>query len=77
MLSIPTDCLQCERVGWTCDMQVFAPAATFYYDTEDFYQSTLDFKGILSPAGWGDATHHGTLDSVSKIWTQGNIARKL
>lgn len=22
MLSIPTDCLQCERVGWTCDMQV-------------------------------------------------------
>lgn len=83
MLSIPTDCPQRERVGWTGDMQVFAPAATFYYDPEDFirrwlknvrinqlkdgeiidyspapedfYQSTLDFKGTLSSAGWGDA----------------------
>lgn len=33
MLSIPTDCPQRERVGWTGDMQVFAPASTFYYDT--------------------------------------------
>lgn len=83
MLSIPTDCPQRERVGWTGDMQIFAPASTFYYDTEslirrwlknvridqqkdgeiidyspapeDFYQSTLDFKGTLSSAGWGDA----------------------
>lgn len=83
MLSIPTDCPQRERVGWTGDMQVFAPASTFYYNTEDFirrwlksvridqlkngeiidyspapkdfYQSTLDFKGSLSSAGWSDA----------------------
>ena len=27
-LSIPTDCPQRERVGWTGDIQVFAPAAT-------------------------------------------------
>ena len=83
MLSIPTDCPQRERAGWTGDMQVFAPASTFYYNTENlirrwlknvridqqkdgeiidyspapasFYQSTLDFKGSLSSAGWGDA----------------------
>ena len=83
MLSIPTDCPQRERAGWTGDMQVFAPAATFYYNAENlirrwlknvridqekdgeiidyspapasFYQSTLDFKGSLSSAGWGDA----------------------
>lgn len=34
MISIPTDCPQRERMGWTGDMQVFAPASTFYYDTE-------------------------------------------
>src|SRR6185437_8692545 len=27
-LSIPTDCPQRERAGWTGDLQVFAPAAT-------------------------------------------------
>lgn len=36
MVSIPTDCPQRERMGWTGDMQVFAPASTFYYDTESF-----------------------------------------
>ena len=35
MISIPTDCPQRERMGWTGDMQVFAPASTFYYDTEE------------------------------------------
>lgn len=41
MLSIPTDCPQRERVGWTGDMQVFAPASTFYYDTNQFIQRWL------------------------------------
>lgn len=41
MLSIPTDCPQRERVGWTGDMQVFAPASTFYYDTEAFIRRWL------------------------------------
>src|SRR6185312_4353695 len=27
-LAIPTDCPQRERMGWTGDLQVFAPAAT-------------------------------------------------
>ncbi|MFC6169846.1 alpha-L-rhamnosidase [Loigolactobacillus jiayinensis] len=41
MISIPTDCPQRERIGWTGDMQVFAPAATFYYDTDQFIQRWL------------------------------------
>lgn len=41
MLSIPTDCPQRERVGWTGDMQVFAPASTFYLDTNAFIQRWL------------------------------------
>ncbi|MBP2057147.1 alpha-L-rhamnosidase [Lactobacillus colini] len=41
MLSIPTDCPQRERVGWTGDMQVFAGASTFYYDTYEFIRRWL------------------------------------
>ncbi|MBO8140910.1 MAG: family 78 glycoside hydrolase catalytic domain [Firmicutes bacterium] len=41
-LSIPTDCPQRdERLGWTGDIQVFAPAATFLYDCAGFLQSWL------------------------------------
>ncbi|MCL6443128.1 MAG: glycoside hydrolase family 78 protein [Alicyclobacillus sp.] len=36
MLSIPTDCPQRERAGWTGDMQVFAPTATFNMDVVSF-----------------------------------------
>jgi len=40
-LSIPTDCPQRdERLGWTGDIQIFAPTANFLYDT----------SGML--AGW-------------------------
>lgn len=42
MLSIPTDCPQRERVGWTGDMQVFAPTATFFMDVYDFIGRWLD-----------------------------------
>ncbi|VDG22509.1 family 78 glycoside hydrolase catalytic domain [Lactiplantibacillus mudanjiangensis] len=34
MLSIPTDCPQRERAGWTGDTQVFAPTAMFNYDAQ-------------------------------------------
>lgn len=36
MLSIPTDCPQRERAGWTGDIQVFAPTATFNMDVNSF-----------------------------------------
>ena len=41
-LDIPTDCPQRdERLGWTGDIQVFAPAASFLYDTSGFLASWL------------------------------------
>lgn len=40
--SIPTDCPQRdERLGWTGDIQVFAPTASFLYDTAGFLTSWL------------------------------------
>jgi alpha-L-rhamnosidase len=36
MLSIPTDCPQRERAGWTGDIQIFAPTAAFLLDVEPF-----------------------------------------
>jgi len=41
-LSIPTDCPQRdERLGWTGDLQVFAPTASFLYDCAGFLTSWL------------------------------------
>ncbi len=41
-LSIPTDCPQRdERLGWTGDLQVFAPTASFLYDCGGFLTSWL------------------------------------
>lgn len=36
MLSLPTDCPQRERVGWTGDIQVYAPTASFNMDVDAF-----------------------------------------
>ncbi|MGN0071516.1 MAG: family 78 glycoside hydrolase catalytic domain [Atopobiaceae bacterium] len=41
MLSIPTDCPQRERMGWTGDIQVFAPTATFFMDVRAFLERWL------------------------------------
>jgi alpha-L-rhamnosidase len=41
-LDVPTDCPQRdERLGWTGDLQVFAPTASFLYDTAGFLSSWL------------------------------------
>ncbi|GHC85613.1 alpha-L-rhamnosidase [Nocardiopsis terrae] len=41
-LAIPTDCPQRdERLGWTGDIQVFAPTACFLYDSSAFLASWL------------------------------------
>ncbi|WP_150306398.1 family 78 glycoside hydrolase catalytic domain [Planctomonas psychrotolerans] len=41
-LSLPTDCPQRdERLGWTGDIQVFAPTSAFLYDTRGFLASWL------------------------------------
>ncbi|WP_061962755.1 alpha-L-rhamnosidase [Demequina aurantiaca] len=46
-LSIPTDCPQRdERMGWTGDTQVFAPTASFLFDTYEFLSSWLEDLAI-------------------------------
>ncbi|MEF2277336.1 glycoside hydrolase family 78 protein [Deinococcus sp. YIM 134068] len=41
-LDLPTDCPQRdERLGWTGDIQVFAPTASFLYDVSGFLSSWL------------------------------------
>ncbi|WP_374198575.1 family 78 glycoside hydrolase catalytic domain [Streptomyces scabiei] len=41
-LDVPTDCPQRdERLGWTGDIQVFAPTATYLYDSAGFLTSWL------------------------------------
>ncbi|TVY59648.1 hypothetical protein LSUE1_G006602, partial [Lachnellula suecica] len=56
-VGIPTDCPQRdERLGWTGDIQVFAPTANFLYDTSGMLSSWLkdvsleqiqDFNGVV------------------------------
>ncbi|ADD42552.1 alpha-L-rhamnosidase [Stackebrandtia nassauensis] len=42
-LSIPTDCPQRdERLGWTGDIQVFAPTAAYLFDCDGFLASWLE-----------------------------------
>lgn len=41
MISIPTDCPQRERAGWTGDMQVYAPTACYEKDVEQFLRHWL------------------------------------
>ncbi|WP_394771610.1 family 78 glycoside hydrolase catalytic domain [Lacisediminihabitans sp.] len=54
-LYLPTDCPQRdERLGWTGDLQVFAPTASFLYDTNAFLTSwTVDLAGEQTAAGGG------------------------
>ena len=50
---LPTDCPQRdERLGWTGDIQVFAPTASFLYDSAGFLESWLgDLKSEQTPSG--------------------------
>lgn len=52
-VDIPTDCPQRdERLGWTGDIQVFAPTATFLYDTSGLLTSWLaDLMAEQRPDG--------------------------
>jgi alpha-L-rhamnosidase len=53
-LSIPSDCPQRdERLGWTGDIQVFAPTATFFYDCAGFLASWLEDLTIAQSAAGG------------------------
>jgi alpha-L-rhamnosidase len=53
-LDVPTDCPQRdERLGWTGDIQVFAPTASFLYDTAGFLQSWLADLAVEQADGGG------------------------
>ena len=40
---MPTDCPQRdERLGWTGDIAVFAPTATYLFDVDDFLRDWLE-----------------------------------
>jgi alpha-L-rhamnosidase len=53
-VDLPTDCPQRdERTGWTGDIQVFAPAATFLYDSDAVLASWLqDVAAEQGDDGW-------------------------
>ncbi|WP_243076308.1 alpha-L-rhamnosidase [Microbacterium sp. SS28] len=52
-LDVPTDCPQRdERLGWTGDIQIFAPTASFLYDVSGFLSSWLaDLSAEQLPDG--------------------------
>jgi alpha-L-rhamnosidase len=53
-LSLPTDCPQRdERLGWTGDIQVFAPTATFLFDCDAFLASWLEDLRLEQEAAGG------------------------
>src|SRR6185312_16297948 len=53
-LYLPTDCPQRdERLGWTGDIQVFAPTASFLYDANGFLSSWLLDLGLEQQAAHG------------------------
>lgn len=52
MVSVPTDCPQREKVGWTGDIQVFAPTGCFNYDLHGFLSAWLrQLRLIQEPNG--------------------------
>jgi len=53
-LYLPTDCPQRdERLGWTGDIQVFSPTASFLFDTDAFLSSWLVDLAIEQEAAGG------------------------
>ncbi len=41
MCSVPTDCPQREKLGWTGDINVYSPTGCFNYDLKNFLESWL------------------------------------
>jgi alpha-L-rhamnosidase len=57
-LDVPTDCPQRdERLGWTGDLQVFSPTASFLYDVSGFLQSWLRDLAIEQRKSGGSVPH--------------------
>jgi alpha-L-rhamnosidase len=53
-LDVPTDCPQRdERLGWTGDIAVFAPTATYLFDVDDFLRDWLKDLAVEQQAADG------------------------
>jgi alpha-L-rhamnosidase len=66
-LHVPTDCPQRdERLGWTGDIQVFAPTACFLYDVSGLLRSWLrDLAAEQAPSGLVPVVVPNVLDDVA------------
>ena len=73
-LDVPTDCPQRdERLGWTGDLEVFSPTASFLYDVSGFLQSWLADLAIEQRKSGGRVPHVvpnvlGTNASAAAAW---------
>src|SRR5204862_3555986 len=57
-LDVPTDCPQRdERLGWTGDLEVFSPTASFLYDVSGFLQSWLADLAVEQRKAGGRVPH--------------------
>jgi alpha-L-rhamnosidase len=57
-LDVPTDCPQRdERLGWTGDLQVFSPTASFLYDVSGLLQSWLQDLAVEQRKADGRVPH--------------------
>jgi len=57
-LDVPTDCPQRdERLGWTGDLEVFSPTASFLYDASGFLQSWLRDLAVEQRKSGGRVPH--------------------
>ena len=74
--SIPTDCPQRdERLGWTGDIQVFTPTASFLYDCAGFLTSWLhDLKSEQTKEGMVPLVIPNVLDHTPPIAVWGDSA---
>jgi hypothetical protein len=74
-LDVPTDCPQRdERLGWTGDIQVFAPTASFLFDSAGFLTSWLaDLRASqgLDPTRWPPTPAPAT---TTRSWPSGSVA---
>jgi alpha-L-rhamnosidase len=70
--SIPTDCPQREKNGWTADAHISVDLGLLNYDGIKFYEKwmndfidnqreTWDISGIIPSAGWG-------YDNIGPVW---------
>jgi alpha-L-rhamnosidase len=68
-VDVPTDCPQRnERLGWTGDIQVFAPTASYLYDVRGFLSSWLKDLAV-EQSRFGTVPWYVPVIPGGKMWT--------